>query len=63
MNFLAEKFYALGKKSDQSKIFHIFECLMKVHPIPYAIFETTRSEFPNFASLSSVIKDNFSLFL
>ena len=35
---------------------------MKVHPMPYAIFETTRSGYSNFASLFSVMKDNSSVF-
>ena len=35
---------------------------MKVHPIPYAIFETIRPGYSNFVSLFSVMKDNSSEF-
>ena len=35
---------------------------MKVHPIPYAIFETAKSGYSNFAPLFSVMKDNSFVF-
>ena len=33
------------KRSHQCKFFRLLSALMKVRPIPHAIFETTRSEF------------------
>ena len=40
------KYYALDKKSlSKVQTFRCFSALMKVHPIHYARFETTRSSF------------------
>ena len=50
------------KRAHQCTIFRLFGALMmKVHPIPHANFETTRSGFPNFASLFNVMRGNSSV--
>ena len=44
-NFLLEHYMLWIKRAHQSTIFRLLSALMKVDPIPHAIFETTRSEF------------------
>ena len=49
----------LTKRAHQCTIFQTLSALMKVHPIPHAIFETARSGFiQNITSMFSVMKDN-----
>ena len=51
------------KRAHQCTIFRLLGVLMmKGHPIPHAFFETTKSDFSNFASLFSFTKDNSSVF-
>ena len=45
----------------KEQFYRLLSALMKVHPIPHAIFETTRI-YLNFVSLFSVMKDNSSVF-
>ena len=52
-------------KDHQFIIFRLLSALMKVHPIPHAIFETARSGFIQIlhhCSLFSIMEDNSSLF-
>ena len=55
---------SLDKKAHQSTMFRRLSALMKVHPIPHAIFETNRPGrvFKFCILLVHVIKDNFSTF-
>ena len=52
----------LTKRDHHCTIFQTLSALMKVHPINYAIFETTRSESIRILHHFSVMKDNFSVF-
>ena len=43
--FWLEHYMRLTENVHQCTIFQTFSALMKVHPIPHALFETTRSGF------------------
>ena len=45
LNFLAETLHFGQKEPIKVQIFRFLSALMKVHPIPHASFETTRSRF------------------
>ena len=60
-NFLAETLHALDKPI-KVQFFRLLSALMKVHRIPHAFFENTRSGYSNLPTLSSVMKDNYSVF-
>ena len=49
------------KKRMKKQFFRLLSALMKVRPIPHAIFETTRPGFIQI--LFSVMKDNFCIFV
>ena len=52
------------KDTIKVQFIRLLSALMKVHPIPHAIFETTRLQvYSDFESLFSVMKDNSSVFL
>ena len=51
----------IQKEPMKEQFYRLLSALMKVHPIPHAIFETTRI-YLNFVSLFSVMKDNSSVF-
>ena len=48
--------------SQKSVFLYILRFLLKVHPTPNAIFETTRLRYSNFASLFGVMKCSSSVF-
>ena len=51
------------KAAHQCTIFRILGAILKVHPIPHAIFETTKSGFIQILHhWFSVMKDNSSVF-
>ena len=52
----------LTKRAHHCTIFQTLSALMKVHPINYAIFETTRSGFIQILHHFNVMKDNSSVF-
>ena len=55
--FLAQTSYSLDKNSPSKWNFQTFSGWVKIHQIPYVIFETASQFFINFASLFNAMRD------
>ena len=61
-NVLGELLNFGQKEPIKVQILRLWRALMKVHPIPHAIFETTRPSFIQILQYFSVMEENSSVF-